>query len=49
LVLPRKGDGVIILGIFSKSIDGLRESWTKVDILSPDFHKTGLKKEDVYY
>ena len=33
LVLTRKGDDVIILGIFSKSIDELRESWIKVDRL----------------
>jgi len=47
LVLTRKGDDVIILGIFSKSIDELRESWIKVDSLSPDFHQTGLKKTSI--
>lgn len=46
-MLTKKGDDVIILGIFSKSIDELRESWIKVDGLSPDFHQTGLKKTSI--
>ena len=47
LVITKKGDDVIILGIFSKTIDELRESWIKVDAVGPDFQQTGLKKTSV--
>jgi len=47
LVLTTKGDDVIILGIFSKVPEELRESWIKVDEHSLDFHLTGLKKTSI--
>lgn len=47
LVLATKGDDVIILGIFSKAPEELRESWIKVDEFSPEFHLTGLKKTSI--
>jgi len=47
LVLTTKGDDVIILGIFSKVPEQLRESWIKVDEQSKDFSLTGLKKTSI--
>lgn len=47
LVLTTKGDDVIILGIFSKVPDEIRESWITVGEGSPDFHLTGLKKTSI--
>ena len=47
LVLTTKGEDVIILGIFSKVPDEIRESWIKVDEGSSNFHLTGLKKTSV--
>ncbi|HYA91595.1 MAG TPA: type II toxin-antitoxin system PemK/MazF family toxin [Thermodesulfobacteriota bacterium] len=47
LVLTTKGDDVIILGVFSKVPDNLREGWVKVDEASPNFHVTGLKKTSI--
>jgi len=47
LVLSTKGDDVIILGIFSKVPDDLRESWIKIDEKSSDFLITGLKKTSI--
>jgi mRNA interferase MazF len=47
LVLNTKGDDVIILGIFSKVPEELRESWIKVDEHSKDFNLTGLKKTSI--
>jgi mRNA interferase MazF len=47
LVLTTKGDDVIILGIFSKVPDEIRESWVKVDAAGPNFHLTGLKKTSI--
>jgi mRNA-degrading endonuclease toxin of MazEF toxin-antitoxin module len=47
LVLTTKGDDVIILGIFSKLPEQLRESWIKVDEQSKDFSLTGLKKTSI--
>jgi len=47
LVLTTKGDDVIILGIFSKVPDEIRESWIKVDEGSSNFHLTGLKKTSI--
>ena len=47
LALTTKGDDVIILGIFSKVPDEIRESWVKVDEVNPNFHLTGLKKTSI--
>lgn len=47
LVLTTKGDDVIILGIFSKVPDKIREGWVKVDEAGPNFHLTGLKKTSI--
>jgi len=47
LVLNTKGDDVIILGIFSKVPEALRESWIKLDEHSKDFSRTGLKKTSI--
>ena len=47
LILASKGDDIIILGIFSKVPQGLRESWIKIDELNPDFNHTGLKKTSI--
>ena len=47
LVLTTKGDDVIILGIFSKVPEELRESWIKLDEQSKDFSLTGLKKTSI--
>jgi mRNA interferase MazF len=47
LVLTSKGDDVIILGIFSKVPDEIRESWIKIDEARPNFGVTGLKKTSI--
>jgi mRNA interferase MazF len=47
LVLTSKGDNVIILGIFSKVPDEIRESWIKIDEARPNFGVTGLKKTSI--
>jgi mRNA interferase MazF len=47
LVLTTKGDDVIILGVFSKVPEVMEESWVKVDELSRDFNRTGLKKTSI--
>ncbi len=47
LVLTMRGDDVIILGIFSKVPEVMKESWIKVDEFSKDFNRTGLKKTSV--
>jgi mRNA interferase MazF len=47
LVLSVKGDDVIILGIFSKVPDQLRESWICIDESNPAFRQTGLKKASI--
>jgi mRNA interferase MazF len=47
LVLTSKGDDVVILGIFSKVTEEIRESWIRIDDVSPDFHLTGLKKTSI--
>jgi len=47
LVLSVKGDDVIILGIFSKVPDDLRESWISIDESDPAFPQTGLKKASI--
>jgi len=47
LVLTTRGDDVIILGIFSKVPEELRESWVKLDEHSKDFGRTGLKKTSI--
>ena len=49
LVLTAKGDDVIILGIFSKVPEELRESWVKLDEFGKDFDQTGLKKISHYF
>ena len=47
LVLTSKGEDVIILGIFSKVPDEIRESWIMVDKGDPNFHLTGLKTTSI--
>jgi len=47
LILSSQGDDVIILGIFSKVPDELRESWIKVQEKSSDFFRTGLRKTSI--
>jgi len=47
LVLSIQGDDVIILGMFSKVPDELRESWIKIDEIDTDFPLTGLKKTSI--
>jgi len=47
LVLTTTGDDVIILGIFSKVPDEIRESWIRIDDVNVDFHQTGLKKTSI--
>lgn len=47
MVLTTKGEDVIILGIFSKVPDEIRESWVRVEEVNPNFHLTGLKKTSV--
>ncbi len=45
LVLSAKGEDVIIVGIFSKVSEELRESWIKIDEFNPAFHQTGFKRK----
>jgi len=47
LVLSVKGDDVIIVGIFSRVSEDLRESWIKIDEFDPAFHQAGLKKGSI--
>jgi mRNA interferase MazF len=47
LVLSTKGDDVIIVGIFSKVPDRLRDSWIKVHEHAEAFNQTGLKKTSI--
>jgi len=47
LVLTTRGDDTIILGIFSKVPEVIQESWIKIDELSRDFNRTGLKKASI--
>jgi mRNA interferase MazF len=47
LVLSSRGDDVIILGIFSRVPDQIRESWIKVDSRLDGFSQTGLKKTSI--
>ena len=47
LVLSSKGEDVIILEIFSKVPDQIRESWIKVDARLDGFSQTGLKKTSI--
>ena len=47
LVLTTRGDDAIILGIFSKVPQELRESWIRLDDHSKDFNQTGLKKRSI--
>jgi len=44
LVLAVKGADVIILGIFSKVPEYIRNSWIIIDELHPAFKQSGLKK-----
>jgi mRNA interferase MazF len=43
-VRPAKGADVIILGIFSKVPEYIRNSWIIIDELHPAFKQSGLKK-----
>jgi len=47
LVLSIKGEDIIILGIFSRVPEDLRDSWIKIDELNPAFRQTGLKKASI--
>jgi mRNA interferase MazF len=47
LVISSKGEDVIIIGIFSKVPDQIRESWIKIDMHLDGFSQTGLKKTSV--
>jgi mRNA interferase MazF len=47
LVLAVKGTDIIILGIFSKVPENLRDSWIMIDELHPSFNQSGLKKASV--
>jgi len=47
LVLTTKGEDVIILGIFSKIPDEIRERRVRIEEDSPNFHLTGLKKTSI--
>jgi len=44
LVLSSQGEDTIILGIFSRAPNRIRESWIKVDEQMEEFVQTGLKK-----
>ena len=48
LVLSIKGEDIIILGIFSRVPENLRDSWIKISELNPVFKQTGLKKNTDY-
>jgi mRNA interferase MazF len=47
LVLTRKADDIIIVGIFSRVPEQLQESWIIIDEGNPGFKQTGLKKTSV--
>jgi mRNA interferase MazF len=47
LILSSKGEDVIILGMFSKVPDQIRESWIKLDEQMEGFVQTGLKKASI--
>jgi mRNA interferase MazF len=47
LVLNSRGEDVIILGIFSRVPDHIRESWIEVDSRLDGFSQTGLKKTSI--
>jgi mRNA interferase MazF len=47
LVLSIKGEDIIILGIFSRVPENLRDSWIKIGELNPAFKQTGLKKPSI--
>ena len=47
LVLSIKGEDIIILGIFSRVPENLRDSWIKIGDLNPAFKQTGLKKASI--
>ena len=47
LVLSIKGEDVIILGIFSRVSENLRDSWIKIGEANPAFKQTGLKKASI--
>jgi mRNA interferase MazF len=47
LVLTSKGEDLIILGIFSKIPEEMRQSGIKIDEIGADFQLTGLKKTSV--
>ena len=47
LVLSTKEEDVIILGIFSRVPENLRDSWIKIGKLNSAFRQTGLKKESI--
>jgi mRNA interferase MazF len=44
LILSVHHDELIILGIFSKVVIGLRETWVLITDTHPEFIQTGLKK-----
>jgi len=47
LVVSKKREDVIILGIFSRIPDELQESWIKIDEADSGFNQTGLKKTSI--
>jgi len=47
LVLTSKGDDVIILGIFSRVPESLRDSWVMVSDIEQGFQQTGLKRSSI--
>jgi mRNA interferase MazF len=47
LVISSKGEDVIILGVFSRVPDEIRESWIKVESHLDGFKQTGLRKTSI--
>jgi mRNA interferase MazF len=47
LVLTKKGDDVIILGIFSRVSGEIYNYWIIIDEFNPGFNQTGLKKTSI--
>jgi mRNA interferase MazF len=47
LVLTQKRDDVIIVGIFSRVLAYLQDSWIIIDESDPGFKQTGLKKSSM--
>ena len=47
LVLTKKGEDIIILGIFSNVPENLQASWIKIDEVNETFSQTGLKKASI--